>query len=74
MDVATDAGISGDAGEMLSNKREDSRGEGSIKTLVVQIVYLGELTEGIEERKSSGRLGCTRQHYHARRDAPACSL
>ena len=49
MDVTTDAGISGDAGEVVSNKREDSRREGSIKTLVVQIVYLRELAEGVEE-------------------------
>ena len=49
MDVATDAGISGNAGEVLGNKSEDSRGKGSIKTLVVQIVYLRELTKGVEE-------------------------
>ena len=49
VDVATDAGISGNAGEMVSNKGEDSRGEGSVKTLVVQIVYLRELAKGVEE-------------------------
>lgn len=49
VDVATDAGVSGDAGEVFSNKGEDSRRESGIKALVVQIVYLRELAKGVEE-------------------------